>query len=152
MKGGWHENEQNNSYDHTHNRNWAISRLAAGWQQKILRVANQIEKRTQAYPCILSDLSNPNWTNPNLSMDGLWRGWFWKWMQNDSVYWPKKITGMGYYKIRDRVRVIEAPHDNKDINVGDEGTIVILISTHEYRIKLDSGISVDLIARQFEKV
>jgi len=59
---------------------------------------------------------------------------------------------MGYFKIGDRVRVIEAPHDNKDIKVGYEGVIMNLISAHEYRIKLDSGISVDLIAQQFEKV
>ncbi len=59
---------------------------------------------------------------------------------------------MGYYKIRDRVRVIEAPHDNKDINVGDEGTIVNFISAHLYRIKLDNGPSLDLNAQQFEKV
>jgi len=33
---------------------------SSGAKQKILRVANQIDKRTQAYPCILNDLSNPN--------------------------------------------------------------------------------------------
>jgi hypothetical protein len=59
---------------------------------------------------------------------------------------------MIYYKIGDRVRVIQVYPGSKDIEVGDEGTIVILISAHEYRIKLDSGISVDLIAHQFEKV
>jgi len=59
---------------------------------------------------------------------------------------------MGYYKIGDRVRVIEAPHDNKDINVGDEGTIVNFISAHLYRIKLDNGPSVNLKYQQFEKV
>ncbi len=32
----------------------------SGAKQKILRVANQIDKRTKAYPCILNDLSNPN--------------------------------------------------------------------------------------------
>ena len=56
------------------------------------------------------------------------------------------------YKIGDLVRVIEAPHDNQDIKVGYEGVIMNLISAHEYRIKLDRGISVDLSARQFEKV
>jgi hypothetical protein len=58
---------------------------------------------------------------------------------------------MGYYKIGDRVRVIEAPHDNKDIKVGYEGVIMNFISAHLYRIKLDNGPSLDLNARQFEK-
>jgi len=56
------------------------------------------------------------------------------------------------YKIGDRVRVIQVPPGSKDIEVGDEGTIVNLISAHFYRIKLDKGISVNLSARQVEKV
>jgi len=59
-----------------------------------------------------------------------------------------------YYKIGDRVRVIQVPPlaGKKKIKVGDEGTIINLLSAHLYRIKLDSGISVNLSARQVEKV
>jgi len=55
------------------------------------------------------------------------------------------------YKISDRVRVIQS-FGGENIKEGDEGVIVNLISAHFYRIKLDSGISVNLSARQFEKV
>jgi len=57
-----------------------------------------------------------------------------------------------YYKIGDRVRVIQVPPGSEDIEVGDEGTIVNFISAHLYRIKLDSGPSLDLNYQQFEKV
>jgi len=57
-----------------------------------------------------------------------------------------------YYKIGDRVRVIQVPPGSKKIKVGDEGTIINLLSAHLYRIKLDSGISVNLSAQQIEKV
>ncbi len=59
---------------------------------------------------------------------------------------------MSYYKIGDRVRVIQVSPGSKDIEVGDEGTIVNLISVHLYRIKLDNGPSPDLNAQHFEKV
>jgi hypothetical protein len=62
---------------------------------------------------------------------------------------------MSYYKIGDRVRVIQVSPGSKDIEVGevgDEGTIVNLISAHLYRITLDNGPSLDLNAQQFEKV
>ncbi len=59
---------------------------------------------------------------------------------------------MSYYKIGDRVRVIQLSPGSKDIEVGDEGTIVNLISATLYRIKLDNGPSLDLNAQQFEKV
>ena len=59
---------------------------------------------------------------------------------------------MSYYKIGDRVRVIQLSPGSKDIEVGDEGTIVNLISATLYRIKLDKGPSLDLNAQQFEKV
>jgi len=58
---------------------------------------------------------------------------------------------MSYYKIGDRVRVIQVSPGSKDIEVGDEGTIVNLISAHLYRIKLDNGPNLDLNAQQFEK-
>ena len=58
---------------------------------------------------------------------------------------------MSYHRIGDRVRVIQVSPDSKDIKVGDEGTIMNLISAHLYRIKLDNG-SLDLNAQQFEKV
>jgi len=60
------------------------------------------------------------------------------------------------YKIGDRVRVIQVPPGSKKIKVGDEGTIMNLLSAHLYRIKLDKGIrggiSVNLNYQQFEKV
>jgi len=59
---------------------------------------------------------------------------------------------MIYYKIGDRVRVIQVPPGSKKIKVGDEGTIMNLLSAHLYRIKLDEGISVNLNYQQFEKV
>lgn len=59
---------------------------------------------------------------------------------------------MSYYKIGARVRVIQVSTESKDIKVGDEGTIMNFISAHLYRIKLDSGPSLDLNAQQFEKV
>jgi hypothetical protein len=59
---------------------------------------------------------------------------------------------MSYYKISDRVKITQIPPDSKDIEVGDEGTIVNMISAHLYRIKLDKGPSLDLNAQQFEKV
>ena len=58
---------------------------------------------------------------------------------------------MSYYKIGDRVRIIQVATDNEEVKVGDEGTIVNLISAHKFRIKLDSESNVDLKARQFEK-
>ncbi len=58
---------------------------------------------------------------------------------------------MSYYKIGDRVRVIHVSPGNKKIKVGDEGTIMNLLSAHLYRIKLDKGISVNLNYQQFEK-
>ena len=58
---------------------------------------------------------------------------------------------MSYYKIGDRVRILQISTDNEEVKVGDEGTIVNLISAHQYRIKLDSDSSIDLKARQFEK-
>jgi len=59
---------------------------------------------------------------------------------------------MSYYKIGDRVRVIQVPPGSKKIKVGDEGTIMNLLSATLYRIKLDSGPSLDLNGQQFEKV
>lgn len=56
------------------------------------------------------------------------------------------------YEISDRVRVIQVPLGSKKIKKGDEGVIKELISAHVYKIKLDSGISADLIDQQFEKV
>ena len=58
---------------------------------------------------------------------------------------------MSYYKIGDRVRIIQASPDNKEIKVGDEGTIVNRLSAHLYRIELDNGSSLDLKARKFDK-
>ncbi|GJM29057.1 MAG: hypothetical protein DHS20C17_16920 [Cyclobacteriaceae bacterium] len=58
---------------------------------------------------------------------------------------------MSYYKIGDRVKIIQISADSKDIKVGDEGTIMNLISAHLFRIKLDNDTSFDLKARQFEK-
>ena len=58
---------------------------------------------------------------------------------------------MSYYKIGNRVKVIQVPPDSKDIKVGDEGTLMNVMSAHLYRIKLDSGPSLDLNAQQFEK-
>ena len=58
---------------------------------------------------------------------------------------------MSYYKIGARVKVIQVPSDSEDIKVGEEGTITNFISAHLYRIKLDSGPSLDLNAQQFEK-
>ena len=58
---------------------------------------------------------------------------------------------MSYHRIGDRVRVLQASPDSKDIKVGDEGTLINLISAHLYRIKLDNGSSLDLNAQQFEK-
>ena len=59
---------------------------------------------------------------------------------------------MSYHRIGDRVRVIQVSPGSKDIEVGDEGTIMNFISAHLYRIKLDNGPSLDLNAQQFEKV
>jgi transcription antitermination factor NusA-like protein len=59
---------------------------------------------------------------------------------------------MSYYKIGDRVKVIQVPADNKDVAVGDEGNMVNLISAHLYRIKFDDGSTSDLKAHQFEKI
>jgi len=56
------------------------------------------------------------------------------------------------YKIGDRVRVIQVLPGSKKIKVGDEGTIMNLLSAHLYRIKLDKGPSLYLNAQQFEKV
>ena len=67
-------------------------------------------------------------------------------------YIDSKITGMRSYKIGDRVRVIQVSPGSKDIKVGYEGVIMNFISAHFYRIKLDKGISVNLSARQLEKV
>jgi hypothetical protein len=58
---------------------------------------------------------------------------------------------MSYYKIGDRVRLIQVSSDNKEIKVGDEGTIINRISAHLYRIQLDNGPSLDLKAKQFDK-
>ena len=59
---------------------------------------------------------------------------------------------MSYHRIGDRVRVLQVSPDIDDIKVGDEGTIMNLMSAHLFRIKLDSGPSLDLNAQQFEKV
>jgi len=59
---------------------------------------------------------------------------------------------MSYYRIGDRVRLIQASPDNEEIKVGDEGTLVNRISAHLYRIEFDNGTSLDLKARKFEKV
>ena len=67
-------------------------------------------------------------------------------------YIVDKNNSMSYYKIGDRVRVIQVPPGNKDISLKDEGTIINKISAHLYRIKFDNEASFDLSALQFEKV
>ena len=58
---------------------------------------------------------------------------------------------MSYYKIGDRVRVIQISPGSEDIKLGDEGKIMNFMSAHLYRIKFDNGTSLDLKAQQFEK-
>ena len=59
---------------------------------------------------------------------------------------------MSYYRIGDRVKVLQISPEITDVKVGDEGTIMNFMSAHLYRIKFDNDQSLDLKAQQFEKV